>query len=79
MSSDTDDSGSGSICYQSEASISNADVAGIAVAVASEFSPATSSPLLHPNLALVVSDIIANLCFRGFFRLPGCWLGYRKD
>ena len=53
----------------------NADVAGIAVTVASEFSRTTGSFLLGPDPVLLISDVVVNLCFRAFLHLLRCWLG----
>ena len=75
MSSESHDLVSNPICTQDSTYTSNADVDGIAVAVASKFSPAAGNFLLDHNLVLLVSDVVVNLCFRAFRRLPGCWLG----
>ena len=54
---------------------SDTDVVGIAVVVASKFSLATGSFLSDPNSVLLVSDVVANLCFRAFLHLHRYWLG----
>ena len=78
MSSESSDPGSDSICDQPSASISNADVDGIAVTAASEFDPAAGGYFLGPNSVLLASDIVVNLCFRAFLHVPRVGLGSKK-